>query len=195
MKVIGLTGGVGSGKTIVARMLQEECGAILLITDELGHKVMEPGQEGYEKIRNHFGEKILAEDGQIDRAALAEIIFQKEEERQALNHIIHPQVIRYVEEFIENKKGEEGVIVLESALLYESGCHALCDSVWYVHVSERCREKRLIENRHYSKEKIAGIMEKQLEEKEFLDRSDVVIENDGTMEQLREAVRAGLKTF
>jgi dephospho-CoA kinase len=95
---------------------------------------------------------------------------------------------QYVKEFIDSRHQETGVIVLESALLFESGCDAFCDSVWYIHVSLENRIKRLQESRHYSREKIAGIMAKQMEEEFFFQKCDVVIENNGTPEQLSDAI-------
>jgi dephospho-CoA kinase len=189
MKVIGLTGGVGSGKSLAAKILAQECGATLLITDELGHKVMEPGQKGYDSVVKHFGTDILLPDETIDRKALAEIVFQNEEERKALNDMIHPLVMQYIREFIEGRRREQGVIVLESALLFESGCDAFCDSVWYIRVSKQKRIWRLKQNRHYSEEKIAGIMAKQMEETEFVQKCDVIIENNETPEQLQDEIR------
>ena len=117
MKVIGLTGGVGSGKSLAAQMLAQEYQAQLLITDELGHTVMEQGQRAYEEILGHFGRELMQEDGTIDRTLLAQKVFADEQEREWLNSVIHPAVIRYIEEYIAARKEEPGTIVLESALL------------------------------------------------------------------------------
>ena len=104
MKVIGLTGGVGSGKSLAAQILKEEFHAQLLITDNLGHIAMEPGSVGYQKIVQIFGEEILLEDGTINREALAAVIFQNEEARKYLNGIIHPLVLEYIENYIQDRK-------------------------------------------------------------------------------------------
>lgn len=195
MKVIGLTGGVGSGKSLVAQMLAEECHAGLLITDELGHVVMEKGTEAFREIVKYFGDGILGADGRIDRAVLAERVFGDEPARQKLNAVIHPAVLRYVEEYIACRGQKAGTIVLESALLFESGCDRFCDCIWYVHVAEGLRRQRLRENRGYSEEKTAAIMERQLSEAEFLRRSDVVLENNGSVEELRHQVRQKLDGY
>lgn len=189
MKVIGLTGGVGSGKSLAAQLLKEEFHARLLISDNLGHVAMEPGSAGYQQILKRFGKGILSEDGSINREALAAVIFQDEEARKDLNGIIHPVVLDYIKKYIDKRKEQQGIIILESAILFESGCTAFCDEIWYVRVSPEIRKRRLAENRGYSEEKSASIMEKQLSEKEFLARCQVVIENNGTKEELLEQIR------
>ena len=189
MKVIGLTGGVGSGKSLVAELLSGEYGAHLLIADDLGHVVMEPGTEGFADIVARFGDGVVREDGTLDRELLARKIFEDDQARRDLGEIIHPAVIRYIEEFIHSRREERGMIVLESAILFESGCDRFCDSIWYVHVSDRVREQRLAENRGYSLEKSQAIMKKQLSEQDFLRKCDLVIENNGTVEELKETLR------
>lgn len=193
MYVIGLTGGVGSGKSLAAQLLAEKRNAELLITDELGHRVMEKGQSCYEEILDHFGKEILDPRGEIDRAKLAQKVFGDEEERNWLNQRIHPAVIDYVGKYIAERKQQEGVIVLESALLFESGCDRLCDEVWYIFVSEEIRRKRLAESRGYSQEKITAILKRQLSEEEFQKRSDIVIRNDGTPEELERRILSKIK--
>ena len=188
MYVIGLTGGVGSGKSLAAEILAEKYNAELLITDELGHRVMEPGEKCYKEIVAHFGQQILDPDGTISRGCLAERIFQSEEERKWLNERIHPAVIEYVRGYIKQRKEKKGVIVLESALLIESGCDSFCDRIWYVHVSEDVRRERLMESRGYSEEKITSILKRQMSEEAFRHHSDVVIENDGTVDELRKQI-------
>lgn len=194
MRVIGLTGGVGSGKSFVAQMMEEEClaqgsRAELLLADEIGHLVMEPGRECHMQITDRYGREILGRDGRIDRGMLAEKIFGDEQERQALNAIVHPAVIRYMEEYIGCRREQEGIIVLESAILFEASCDRLCDIVWYVRVPEQIRRARLRESRGYSEEKISAIMQRQLSEEEFIRRSDDVIDNSTSPEQLRDTVR------
>lgn len=193
MKVIGLTGGVGSGKSLVAKLLSEECGAQLLISDDLGHGAMEPGTESFPKIVERFGEEVVKADGTLDREILAQKVFQDEQARKDLNGIIHPVVIQYIEDYISQRKEEEGIIVLESAILFETGCDRFCDSIWYVHVSDNVRKKRLADNRGYALEKSQSIMEKQLSEQEFFQKCHVVIENDGTIEELKKTIFCHLK--
>lgn len=195
MKVIGLTGGVGSGKSLAAQLLKEEFHAQLLISDELGHVAMEPGSTGYQKIIERFGEEVLSADGSIHREALAAVIFQDEVARKDLNGIIHPVVLEYIKNYIRERNHQKGIIILESAILFESGCDQFCEEIWYVRVSEETRKKRLAQNRGYSEEKSAAIMAKQLSEEEFLSRCQVVIENNGTKEELLEQIRQKKKEY
>ncbi len=195
MKVIGLTGGVGSGKSLAAQILKEEFHARLLITDNLGHVAMELGSVGHQKIVQRFGEEILLEDGSINREALAAVIFRDEEARKDLNGIIHPLVLEYIENYIQDRKDQRGIIVLESAILFESGCDKFCEEIWYVSVSEEVRKQRLAKNRGYTEEKSTSIMAKQLSEEEFLSRCHVVIENNGTQEALVEQIREKKKEY
>ena len=185
MYVIGLTGGVGSGKSLAAQMLAEKRNAELLITDELGHTVMEKGE--------HFGTELTDTQGEIDRAKLAQKVFADDTERNWLNRLIHPAVIDYVEKYIAGRRKQEGVIVLESALLFESGCDRFCDEIWYIFVSEEIRRKRLADSRGYSQEKITAILKRQMTETEFQKRSDVVIRNDGTPEELESRILSKIK--
>lgn len=188
MYVIGLTGGVGSGKSLAAQMLAEKRNAKLLITDELGHTVMEKGSRCYKEILGHFGTELTDQQGEIDRTRLAQKVFADEAERNWLNRLIHPAVIDYVEKYITERRQQEGVIVLESALLFESGCDRLCDEIWYIFVSEEIRRQRLADSRGYSQEKITAILKRQMSEEEFQKRSDVVIRNDGTPEELERQI-------
>lgn len=189
MKVIGLTGGVGSGKSLAAHLLQEMTGAHLLIADELGHVAMEKGSGGYKEIIREFGEDILAEDGTIDRGKLASLVFAGEERLAVLNAIVHPRVKAYLQDYIAKRRSEEGLIILESAIMFESGCDILCDEIWYVCVPENLRRERLKESRGYSREKSQSIMDRQLSEEVFRQRCQIIIENTGTVEKLKEVLR------
>ncbi len=186
MRVIGLTGGVGSGKSLAAELLQEICGAELLITDELGHVVMESDAEVHGWMIDFFGDQIVREDGTIDRAAVAQVVFADEGARRALEGQIHPAVIRYIRDYIEGRRESEGTIVLESAILFEAGCDSFCDCIVYIQVEEEIRRQRLVQSRGYSQEKITAILSGQMTEREFAAKCDVVIPNNAGKEQLRE---------
>ncbi len=179
MRVIGLTGGVGSGKSYVARRLQERFGVELLIADELGHVAMEPGTDSFAQIVSRFGESVVGQDGTLDRQRLAEIIFHDPEALTAMNEIVHPVVKAYLIDYIEQRRDRGGILLLENAILYETGCDALCDEVWYVSVPEEIRIRRLMEDRGYSEEKSHAIMAKQRPDAFFRERADRVIDNAG----------------
>lgn len=189
MYVIGLTGGVGSGKTVVAHRLAEIANAGLLIADELGHLVMEKGTKGYQRIVDTFGESILDRQGEIDRRSLSEIVFEKAEFLEKLNQIIHPAVTEYLRTYIAERKGQEGYLILETAIMFETGCDELCDEVWYVYVPPEIRLERLAMNRGYSEEKSLAIMKKQLQEEEFRRRCKHEVRNDGSIQELEERLQ------
>lgn len=192
MYVLGLTGGVGSGKTEAARLLKRMTGAELLLADELGHQVMEPGQECFDKIVAYFGEEILSENQRIDRDRLSACVFHAPEQLATLNQIIHPAVLSYMQDYIQKRREKSGLLIVESAIMFESGCDRLCDEVWYVYVSRRIREQRLKESRGYSDEKTASIIKKQMEEEEYRKRCSLEIRNDGSIEVLEERLQKAL---
>lgn len=190
MRVIGLTGGVGSGKSLAAEILRRITGGELLIADDLGHLAMRKGTEGYRRIVDAFGECILSDNGEIDRRKLGEQVFGREDLLRELNGIVHPQVISYIKNYIAEREALGGLIILESAILFETGCEELCDEVWYVWVPEQVRIRRLQESRGYSREKCEAIMAQQMQEEEYRDRCSHMIRNDGSVEELEETLRA-----
>ena len=189
MYVIGLTGGVGSGKTAAAGKLAELADAELLIADELGHLVMEKGRKGYHEIVAKFGSNILDGQGEIDRKKLAELVFANAGQLEQLNQIIHPAVKSYLKDYIDNRRAQEGILVLETAIMFETGCDELCDEVWYVYVPSGIRMERLAANRGYSEGKSQTIMEKQLREEEFRKRCTRELWNGGSMQELEEEIK------
>lgn len=195
MYVIGLTGGVGSGKTVVAHKLAGLLKAELLIADELGHLVMEKGSKGYDEIVKVFGREVLDEQGTISRERLSEIVFSDDEALKRLNGIIHPAVKEYMREYIEQRKDRDGYLVLETAIMFESGCDVLCDEIWYVYVPVDVRMERLAKNRGYSVEKSKSIMEKQLMEEEFRRRCKREVRNAGTLEELEKELLSCIKNL
>lgn len=189
MYVIGLTGGVGSGKSYVAHRLSEMYDAELLIADELGHVVMKKGTKCHEKIVKSFGKDILGSDGEIDRKKMADIIFKDNEARKRLDDIVHPEVIEYVARYIDERKGMDGIIIFETAIMYECKCDQLCDEVWYVYVPADIRIKRLSDNRGYSVEKSRAIIANQKPDEFFTEKADRIIKNDGSFEELDKEIR------
>lgn len=195
MYVLGLTGGVGSGKTEAAKLLKKITGAELFLADELGHQVMKKGQNGYERILEVFGKEILGTDGEIDRGRLSELVFSSPERLEVLSNIIHPEVLSYLKDRIQERKEKKGLLILESAIMFESGCDGFCDEVWYIFVPKEIREQRLMESRGYSKEKSSSIIKKQMEEEEYRCRCKKEIKNDGTLESLEKTLREAAKCF
>jgi len=194
MYVIGLTGGVGSGKTVAAGRLADIADAELLIADDLGHLVMEKGKKGYHEIVGAFGSNILDVQGEIDRMKLSELVFGDSKQLEKLNRIIHPAVKSYLKDYIDKRRAQEGILVLETAIMFETGCDELCDEVWYVYVPPEIRIERLAAGRGYPEEKSQAIMERQLAEDEFRKRCRHELWNGGSMEELEEGIKKLLKT-
>ena len=141
MKLIGITGGVGAGKTEVLGLLKELCRCRVLPADEVGNEVKLPGQPCYERLVELLGRQVLAADGAIDKKKMAGMIFSDPSLLDRVNNIIHPEVKRYILEQVasERKKGEADYFFLEAALLIECGYEAILDELWYVHADESVR--------------------------------------------------------
>ena len=190
--VIGLTGGVGCGKSTVMEILQREYGAKLLIADDIGHVVMEKGHPAYDAVREQFGEGILCEDGSIDRGALAQLVYADERKLNQLNAIIHPCVVEEISEKLQEWRTEP-LIVLETAILFETGCDAFCVEIWGIHTNREIRIKRLMESRGYTREKAESIMKQQMGEEEYQKRCDRVLPNNGDRMDLEQRLSKWMK--
>lgn len=190
MKIIGLTGGIGSGKSLVAGILKEKYGAYVVNTDSIAKEQMKPGGISYPGIVAFFGNGILAEDGTIDSSKLSKIVFNDKEKLYKLNQLTHPNVLAEVMEKINKAKasGMYPYFIIESALMIESGYDAKCDEVWYVRSSEEVRRKRLKAERGYTDEKIDIIFKSQSKDEDFLRRYKKVINNNDDIPSLEKQV-------
>ena len=196
MKLIGITGGVGAGKSELLHYIEREFSAKIVLADELAHELMRPGTDCFAEIERAFAEEDLyAEDGGFDKMKLAEVIFSDPKKRERLNSIVHPAVKREILRLVANEReaGRYAYFILEAALLIEDGYDKICDELWYVDAKEEVRRKRLKENRGYSDEKIDGILRSQLLASEYKKSCSRVIENNGALTeafgQIREALR------
>ncbi len=195
MLVIGITGGVGAGKSLCLQTLQEHCNCKITLADDVGNKVKEPGQKCYYEIVDLLGEDILMEDKSINRLKMAEKIFSDQDLLTKVNEIIHPAVEEYILNDISTERnlGRIEVYFLEAALLIEAGYVPYLDELWYIYTKESVRIKRLKESRSYSDEKIMQIMKQQLSEEEFRAHANFVLDNsydfDTTFHQLAEKCR------
>ncbi len=181
--IIGIAGGVGSGKSTVLSVLEKKYGATLCMADNLGHEVMKKGMPAYDEIVARFGTEIVEETGEIHRGRLAEIVYGDSRLLKQLNDIVHPQVLSEIRRLVEQVSSKQ-LFILESALLFETDCDSLCDEVWGILAQTEIRIQRLMENRGYSRQKARDIMEQQLSDEELIKRCDVVIRNDGSIEEL-----------
>ena len=184
MKVIGITGGIGSGKSEVLKHMQKEYGAVICETDKTAHQLQEKGTECYKKIVKFFGPDILDEEEKINRKCLGNIVFSNPQKMEKLNQIVHPSVKQYVKEQIELEK-QKGTqyFIIESALLLEDHYELICDEIWYIYVEEKIRRKRLKKSRDITDEKITAIISAQSDEQTLRNYSDVVIDNSGSFEE------------
>lgn len=194
MKVIGITGGVGSGKSEVLQYLEQEYGAYVCQMDETARNLQKSGTECFRKIVEHFGEAVVGRDGELDRGRLGGIVFSDEEELKALNSIVHPQVLRWVREDIA-RRAEEGVglYIVESALLTEVGTE-LCGELWYIYAEESVRRRRLKASRGYTDEKITQMIQSQPAEDRFRAACTAVIDNSGSFEETKREIGERLKS-
>lgn len=183
--VIGLTGGVGAGKSTVVDIMRKHYPVAYIHCDQIGHEVCEPGKQAYREIVEHFGREILAEDGTIHRGRLYEKAFPTGRISE-LNSYIHPRVREEVLARLQslNEEGFHGFVLIEAALLIEAGYRDLCDEFWFVSASEKSRKKRLAENRGYSKEKTEGIMKNQSSEEYYRDNCDFILHNDTSFDEM-----------
>ena len=190
-KVIGITGGVGAGKSSVLSILKEDYGAQVLEADKIGHQVMEPGMVCYSQVVNRFGKEILKRDGSIDRGLLGGIVFSDGDALASLNAIIHPAVKQEIKRRIAESKSK--LIAVEAALLLEDHYDEFCDQVWYIFVPQKERIRRLMESRGYSREKCLSVMDNQLPEEEFFKRCKTVIDNSRNIRYTKEQIDKILK--
>lgn len=178
MRVIGVTGGVGSGKSAVLNYIEEHFDARIVKADDVDHLLTQPGGICYQKELDLFGESILRENGTIDRAKIAGIVFSDKEKLEQLNAIVHPEVKKYIKRELERAK-KEGYefFVIEAALLLEDDYTSMCNEIWYVYCEESVRRERLKESRGYSDEKIDSMMANQLPEHVFEEKCDFQLYN------------------
>ena len=181
MIVIGLTGGIGTGKSEAARIL-EEIGAYIIDADRLGHSAYLPHSEIWEEVVKEFGDGVLLPDEEIDRKKLGSIVFNDPVQLAKLNAIMHPRMGKMVANLIEGSDAE--VVVVEAALLLEAGWDALVDEVWCTGASEDIVIDRLKARNGLDKEEAQKRIKAQMSVDERKSRSQVMIENNGDLAQL-----------
>lgn len=189
MIVIGLTGGIASGKSTVAGFLQEY-GAEIIDADRLGHRVYEPGTAGFQKVVNAFGHDIVAKDGTIDRRVLGGKVFGAPDQMERLTDIVWPEIRKLASaEISELKKTHpDSVIVLEAAVLLEAGWQDLVDEIWVTTVKIATAAERLMARNGLSEEQAMSRIQSQMSTKERLEQADVKIDNSDTLDDLKRRV-------
>lgn len=194
MYFIGITGGVGSGKSRILEYISENYEAKIYLADQVAMELQKQGGEVFKSLVKLLGKEIVGEDGEIDRKAMAAVIFASPMLLEQVNQIVHPAVRKYLLSEVK-KARREGVklFFVEAALLIECGYKELVDELWVIYANREVREKRLMENRGYSLEKIHQIMDSQLSEEAFLEAADFVIDNSGFIDEAIECVRKKLE--
>ena len=179
MRFIGITGGVGSGKSELLAYIQKHYICRICLADDVAKQLQRPGESCYEPLIDLLGRDVLDEDGQISKVRMAEKIFADDSLLAEVNAIIHPRVKDYIlnEVVKAREEGRLELFFLEAALLIECGYREYVDEMWYVYTKESIRRERLAKSRGYSKEKIDSVMAAQLSEEEFRAGSDFVIDN------------------
>ncbi|MGW9601399.1 dephospho-CoA kinase [Streptomyces albidoflavus] len=183
MLIVGLTGGIGAGKSEVSRLLVEH-GAHLVDADRIAREVVEPGTPGLAAVAEAFGKSVLAADGSLDRPRLGEIVFADPERRAVLNGIVHPLVGARSAE-LQSQAPEDGVVVHDVPLLTENGLAELYDLVIVVDVAPQTQVERLVRARGMSEEEARARMAAQAGREERLAVADIVIDNEVSLDALR----------
>ena len=188
MIVIGLTGGIGTGKSEAARVL-EELGAVRVSADELAHRAYRPGTDTWREVVAAFGEEVLHPNGEIDRGKLGAIVFADPAALARLNAIVHPRIYAMAEaELREIRAGDAPAAVLEGALIIEAGWTPLVDEVWMTTAPEHQVVQRLQERNHHSVEEIQARIRTQMPASERARHAQVIIDNAEDRARLRQRV-------
>lgn len=197
MRFIGITGGVGSGKSALLLYIGKHYKCEIYRADDVARLLQRPGTDCWRRLKSLLGEKMLSPDGTLNRQKLAERIFTDPGLREQVNGIVHPAVQEYLMERVREARANPDVELLfvEAALLIETGYKTVLDEMWYVYVREDVRRRRLAASRGYSAEKIDRIMASQLSEEVFRRECDFVIDNSGEPEESYRQIDRKLEAY
>lgn len=185
MKVIGITGGVGSGKSTISKILEDKYHAFLINTDQVAHMLMQKDMISYRLIVDHFGKSILNQDGEIDRGLLGRIVYHNAEKLKLLNSYTHPYVMEHVRKLIQGKIEENlDLLCVETALPAEAGLKDFCDQIWYIYAPEDVRKSRLKSDRNYTDQKIDHIFMSQMKDEEYRNVCTYTLNNNGSIDEI-----------
>ena len=197
MKFIGITGGVGAGKTEILNYIRKHYKCEIYLADRVAEQLQEPGTECFKALVELLGEGIKSPEGRLDRKQIAAKIFADSRLLKQVNDIVHPAVKVFLLERLEEARasGETELFFVEAALLIEAGYRALVDELWYIYADETVRRLRLEQERGYSPEKTAQIMASQLQEEKFRKNCDFVIDNSGSLTESYKQIDRKLEAF
>ena len=179
MKIIGVTGGVGSGKSKLIHYISSNYNAFPIYADLVGHELQRKGNINYDIIVDNFGTDILDNMGEIDSSKLRHICFSEPKKLEQIYDLTKENILKEIEKTINLYKEIDlcDIIILESAILFESNLNKYCDDIWYIYVHKEERIKRIMENRNYTKEMCEGLISKQLSDEQFKSRCNKIIDN------------------
>ena len=184
MLVVGLTGGIGSGKSTFAALLSER-GAVVIDADALGHQALAPGEPTWHSVVDQFGDEILAAGSMaIDRKVLGRIVFADPRKRAALNAIIHPYILRKIAETLEAFRNTREIVVLDAALIVELGLAPTLDVIVVMASSTEIRRARLMKDRGMTVEGVDARIAAQADAADLVAKADIVVPNDGGLDEL-----------
>lgn len=196
MKIIGITGGVGAGKSAVLDYLKECYDAYTVQADLVGHELMEPGGSCFSPVLDLLGEGILDAGGKIDRKKVAQIVFPCPTLLAQLNSIIHPAVKKEIRRrMAEEERAGRQFFVIEAALLIEDHYDEICADMWYICADPSVRRQRLKDQRGYSDEKITDIFRNQQTDQVFRQKCDYVVENNGDLQVTYQQIDRRIETY
>lgn len=193
MKIIGLTGSIGSGKSTVSKIIRET-GISVICADEVAHQVVKVGTPAYQQIIQFFGKEILLPDQSINREKLGKLVFKDEGKRKLLNSIVHPEVIKKMQQEIKNyQKNKAPLVFLDIPLLYESGLENICDQVVVAYAPETIMIERIKKRDGLSDQEIKNRITSQMSIEEKKKKADYVIDNSGNLTQTKKQIEKLLK--
>ncbi len=183
---IGLTGNVGSGKSTVARIWKQERGALLIDADQIGRSVVQPGSRCMARLVQRFGKEILLPDGSLNRRRMAEIAFSDKENQEALNSIIHPEIIRKINDQLQEACSQgAGAVVVDAALIFEFGLDRCLDVVVAVDAPREIKIERMLAKDKMDRETLGKMLEVQLPPQELKEKADYVLKNLDDVDSLK----------
>ena len=192
MKIVGLTGGISSGKSTVSSYLKQ-LKIPVIDADEVARKVVEPNSQGAREIRKTFGSDVFEEDGSLNRQKLGSLIFSNAENRQKLDDLLQPLIkIMILDEIEEYRQKGENMIVLDLPLLFEKQYEELCEDIIVVYIPKELQLERLMRRNQYTKQEALSRIDSQLSIEEKRKRATVLFDNQGTIQQLYRQVEQWL---
>ena len=193
MRLVGLTGGIAAGKSLVAKRLKE-LGIPLIDADEVARLVVSPGSSGLAEIVDAFGTQFVTADGALDRGALGALVFSDDQARRQLEAITHPRIQTYIQDWATEQKARgASLAIVDAALMFETGSASNYDAVIVVHAPDDIRRDRLMERDQLSAQQAQSRIDSQLDQKEKIRRATYVIDNGGSVFETNRQVDAVIR--